>query len=126
MSPGAVKVGAVLSATVIVCVWVVELPEQSTSFHVLVIVYEPAHAPATGVASVYVAWIAVLSQLSASSVRTRVAVVDSVDLHGASVMKVNAPGAVTVGGVLSATVIVVVWVVELAEQSTSFHVFVCV
>ena len=55
MLAGAVNVGGVLSVTVMIWSCVVVLPAQSVSDHVLVIVNEPGHAPATGVASVNVA-----------------------------------------------------------------------
>ncbi len=42
---GTVKVGAVMSWTLIVCDFVEELPQSSTAFQVLVTEYEPAHWP---------------------------------------------------------------------------------
>ncbi len=41
----AAMTGAVMSCTLMVCDWVVELPQPSVAVHVLVTLYEPAHAP---------------------------------------------------------------------------------
>ncbi len=46
MSAGRVKVGGVLSLTVIVCIWfAATFPQSSTRLHVRVIIFEPSHEP---------------------------------------------------------------------------------
>src|SRR5665811_1215127 len=73
MSAGRVNVGAVLSLTVIVCTWLAAaFPQWSTKLHVLVIILEPSHGPAT-FTSTKVACNPV-EQLSASLVTSPVAV----------------------------------------------------
>ena len=72
ISAGTVKVGGVVSLTVMIWIWVVVLPQSSVSVQVLVMISSPSHAPAA-TASVNVASSDV-SQLSASSVTSPVIV----------------------------------------------------
>ena len=44
ISAGTVKVGGVLSSTLMVCTWVVVLPQSSVRVHVLVMISSPSHA----------------------------------------------------------------------------------
>src|SRR5678816_954251 len=105
MLEGLVKVGAVLSLTVIVCTWSsAALPQSSTRLQVLVITWFPGHDPFI-VTSVKVASMAV-EQLSASSVTSPVKVTLATKLQAASVKIVMLAGLVKVGAILSLTVII--------------------
>ena len=72
ISAGTVKVGGVVSLTVMIWICVVVLPQSSVRVQVLVMICSPSHAPAA-TASVNVASSEV-SQLSASSVTSPVIV----------------------------------------------------
>src|SRR5258705_8042241 len=105
MSAGLVKVGAVLSLTVIVWIWfAAALPQLSESDQVRVIIFSPWQEPCA-VASENVAFNPV-EQLSASLVTSPVAATEASYVHPAEVKIVISAGLVKVGAVLSLTVMV--------------------
>src|SRR5690242_2876430 len=104
-SAGLVNVGAVLSCTSIICIWLAAaLPQLSTNDHVRVIITSPWQEPEE-VASEKVAFNPV-EQLSASLVTSPVAATDASYVHPAEVKMVTSAGLVKAGAMLSLTVIV--------------------
>src|SRR6185436_18131942 len=107
-SAGLVKVGAMLSCTVIVWIWsAAALPQLSTNDHVRVIIFCPWQLP-LATASENVAFSPV-EQLSASLVTSPVADTEASYKHPASVKMVMSAGLVNVGAMLSCTVMVWIW-----------------
>src|ERR1043166_2060948 len=107
-SGGRVKVGGVLSLTVMVWTWsAAALLQRSARCHVRVMILSPGQLPLLTV-SVKVAWRPVL-QLSVSSVTSPVTATLESKVQSALVKIVRSGGRVNVGGVLSLTVMVWTW-----------------
>jgi hypothetical protein len=117
---GQVSVGAVVSFTVKLVDAVLLLPAASVAVMVIACVPNPTNVPATGV------WLSVTDpgQLSEATLPETTLGIAAWQLALAEA--VVAAGAVTVGGVLSVTVIVCVHDAELFEPSVTFQVMVVV
>ena len=107
--------GAVISCTLIVCVLVDEFPHPSVAVHVLVTLYDPAHAPLV-VTSANVK----LNALPQAS--DAVAVVNA-GVEGQLIVVGAGSDAIT-GAVISCTLIVCDFVDELPHPSVAVHVLV--
>ena len=112
ISEGAVKVGAVLSSTVIVCTKVVVLSQSSTSVQVLVIIDSLAQAPSATLSAKVAS--KAPEQASVSSVTSPV-IERSLGSWSHSIAILL--GTVNVGGVVSSIVSVALKVVALPQSS---------
>ena len=107
--------GAVMSCTLIVCACVEELPHKSVAVHVLVTLYDPAHAPLV-VTSVNV-------KLNALPQASDAVAVANTGVAGQLIVDGAGKGAIT-GAVISWTVIVCDWVDALPHPSVAVQVLV--
>ncbi len=111
----AARTGAVISCTFIICEAVDEFPHASVAVHVLVTLYDPAHAPGV-VTSVEVN----VNALPQASVAVAVA---NTGVAGQFIV-VGAGKAAMTGAVMSCTLILCERVDELPQSSVAVHVLV--
>ena len=112
-----VHVGAVTSWTLIVCDAVVELPQASVAVHVLVILYEPAHAP----------FVVTSADVNVKALPQASVAVATANTGVAGQLMVDVAGnAAITGAVISWTLIVCDAIVELPQASVAVHVLVIV
>src|ERR1041384_5109375 len=118
ISAGRVKLGALLSFTVMVWIWsAAALPQPSTRCQGRVMIFSPAQAPFAS-ASVKVACSPLL-QLSVSSVTYTVAATLASQVHLALVKIVISAGRVKLGALLSFTELVWIWSAAALPQPST-------
>ena len=107
------KVGAIVSITVMTCVWTVALPHSSVAVQVRVIVDEPVQLP--GIVSLVMTTLTILSQLS-------VALKTAATGIALQLTVVSAGAVSTIGSTLSSTVIVWIELVLLPQSSVAVYI----